>query len=141
MPFDEVEIGKNIKLRDILNTPDDSDIGFFIEVDPKYPDEIKEKTINFPFCSYISPKNRFCNYMSDIKPDNHIQHKKLTCDWTDRKKYLIHYRMLKFFRRLGIKVEKVHENISFKQSKWLEKCISFITQKRNRSRNDFEKDF
>ena len=40
-----------------------------------------------------------------------------------------------------MKVEKVHEIISFKQSNWLEKYISFITQKRNRAKNDFEKDF
>ena len=38
-------------------------------------------------------------------------------------------------------VEKIHEIISFKQSRWLEKYISFITQKRNRAKNDFEKDF
>ena len=38
------------KLKELLNTPDDSDIGFFVEVDIKSPDNIKEKTKNFPFC-------------------------------------------------------------------------------------------
>ena len=38
-------------------------------------------------------------------------------------------------------VEKVHNVISFKQSRWLEKYISFNTQKRNKAKNDFEKDF
>ena len=38
-------------------------------------------------------------------------------------------------------VEKIHEIISFKQSRWLEKYISINTQKRNRAKNDFEKDF
>ena len=38
-------------------------------------------------------------------------------------------------------VEKNHEIISFKQSRWLEKSISFNTQKRNRAKNDIEKDF
>ena len=38
-------------------------------------------------------------------------------------------------------VEKSHEIYSFKQSKWLEKYISFNTQKRYRAGNDFEKDF
>ena len=37
--------------------------------------------------------------------------------------------------------EKIHEIISFKQSKWLENYISFDTQKRNKAENDFEKDF
>ena len=49
--------------------------------------------------------------------------------------------MLKFFVRHGMVVEKVHEIISFKQSKWLEKYINFNTQKRNKVRNVFEKDF
>ena len=38
-------------------------------------------------------------------------------------------------------VDKVHEIISFKQSKWLEKYITFNTQKRNQTVNDLEKDF
>ena len=38
-------------------------------------------------------------------------------------------------------VDKVHDIISFKQSKWLEKYINFNTQKRNHAANDFEKDF
>ena len=38
-------------------------------------------------------------------------------------------------------VDRVHNIISFKQSRWLEKYINFITQKRNQAVNDFEKDF
>ena len=38
-------------------------------------------------------------------------------------------------------VEKSHETISFKQNKWLEKYISFITQKKNNAKNKFEKYF
>ena len=38
-------------------------------------------------------------------------------------------------------VEKIHEIISFKQSRWLEGYISFNTQKRNKAKNDFEEDF
>ena len=49
--------------------------------------------------------------------------------------------MLKFYIRHGMKVVKIHTVISFKQSKWLEKFISFNTQKRNKPKNEFEKDF
>ena len=45
LPFDESEFDRNVKLEDILNTPDDSDIGYFIEVDLKSPD-IKEKKLS-----------------------------------------------------------------------------------------------
>ena len=54
LPHDEVKFDKDVKLEDIINTPDDSDIGYFIEIDLKYPDNIKEKTKNFPF----APENK-----------------------------------------------------------------------------------
>ena len=38
-------------------------------------------------------------------------------------------------------VEKIDEIISFTHTNWLEKQISFKSRKRNKSRNDFEKDF
>ena len=38
-------------------------------------------------------------------------------------------------------IEKVHEINSIKQSKWLEKFIIFIRQKRNKAKNNFQKDF
>ena len=79
--------------------------------------------------------------MKKIKPKNYTKSQKLICDWTDKKKYLTHYRMLKFYVRHGMIVEKIHEIVSFKQSKFLEKYISFNTQKRNKAKNDFEKDF
>ena len=49
--------------------------------------------------------------------------------------------MLKFYVRHGMKVEKIRNVISFKQSKWLEDSISFNTPERNKVKNDFEKDF
>ena len=57
-----------------------------------------------------------------------------------KKNYLVHYRLLKFYVRHGTVVDEIHEIISFKQSKCLEKYINFNTQKRNKAENDFEKD-
>ena len=79
--------------------------------------------------------------MRSIKPKNNVSHSKLVCDWTDKKRCLVHYRLLKIYVRLGMVIEEVHEVISFKQSKWLEKYIIFITQKRNLAVNDFEEYF
>ena len=47
LPFDEIKFEKDVCLEDILNTPDDNEIGYFLEVDLKYPDNIKEETNNF----------------------------------------------------------------------------------------------
>ena len=149
LPYDEIEMwhghpDKYWKWLDvILNTPEDSEIGYFLEVDLKNPDDIKQKTKHFPFCpenKKINP-NKYDEYMKSIKPENYTISKKLICDWSDKKKYLIHYRMLKFYVRHGMIVGKIHEIISFKQSKWFVGYISFNTQKRNKAKNEFEKDF
>ena len=60
LPYDEIETWHGHpdlymnKLEEILNTPDESDTGYFLEIDLKYPDNIKEKTKHFPFC----PENK-----------------------------------------------------------------------------------
>ena len=78
--------------------------------------------------------------MKQIKPKKYTKSKNLLCDWTDKKIYLIHYRMLKIYVAHGLIVDEVHDIISFRQSRWSENYINFNTQKRNRAKNDFEKD-
>ena len=144
LPYDEIKFEtENVCLEEILNTPDDNDIGYFLEVDLEYPYNIRQKTKYFPFCpeNKTISKNDFGPYMKSIMPKNYVSHKKLICDWTDKRNYLIHYRMLKFYIKHGIKIKQVHSIISFKQNKWLEKYIDFNTQQRNQAVNDFEKDF
>ena len=71
LPYDETEMWHGHpdlymnKLKEILNTPHDSDIGYFLEVDLKYPDNIKEKTKNFPFApeNKIISKDNYYNYI------------------------------------------------------------------------------
>ena len=46
LPCDETNFDRNVKLEEILKTPSDSDIEYFIEVDRKYLDNIREKTQN-----------------------------------------------------------------------------------------------
>ena len=50
LPFEENKFDRNVWLEDIIKTLDDSDIGYFVKVDLKYPDGFKEKTKNFLIC-------------------------------------------------------------------------------------------
>ena len=138
LPYDEIEkwhghpdLYMN-KLDEILNTPDDRDVGYFVEVDLKYPDKTQEKTKNFTFPpgNKINHKDKYNTFMKKIRPNNFSKSKKQICDWTDKKIYLVPYRMLKLYVRHGMVVENIHEIISFKQSKWLEKYINFNTQEK-----------
>ena len=56
LPYDETELWDGhpdlyMKLEKILNIPDDSDIGYFLEVDLRYPDDIKERKKEFSILS------------------------------------------------------------------------------------------
>ena len=81
LPFDKIEMCNGhldfyIKILDeILNTPDDSDIRYFFEVDLKYPVNIKEKTKKFPICpeSKIIAKDKHNAFMKKIKPKNYTK--------------------------------------------------------------------
>ena len=60
LPYDKIERWHHRSdlymkiLEEVLNTPDVSDIGYFVEVDLRNPNNIKEKTKYFPFC----PENK-----------------------------------------------------------------------------------
>ena len=85
LPYDEIELDKNVKLENVIITLDDSHIGYFIEVDLIYLDNIKEKTKHFHLLlKKINPDN-FTTYMNKNKSNTYTQSKKLKCDWSDRK--------------------------------------------------------
>ena len=96
--YHENKFDKNVELEEILSTPDDSDFGYFVEVDLKNPVNIKYKTKSFPFAPENKKNNPddFSDYMKTIKLDTYTQTKKLICDSSDKKNYLALYKMLKF---------------------------------------------
>ena len=69
LPFDKNKFERNVCTEDILNTPDNSDIGFLLEVDLRYHDIIRQKTKHFLF----APENK--NISSDVF-HNHMKKKK-----------------------------------------------------------------
>ena len=93
LPYDEIDMWHGYPdlymniFEEISNTPDDSDIGYFIEVDLRYPDDKKETTKDFPFCpeNKVNPKDKYNDNMKTIKRKNYTKAKKLRCAWTDKK--------------------------------------------------------
>ena len=54
LPFNEIKSEGNVCLNEKLNTPDDNDLGYFLEVDLIYPYNIRQKTQFFP----VSPESK-----------------------------------------------------------------------------------
>ena len=46
LPYDKIEFDKKIKMKDILKTPHQSDIGCFIEIDINFPENIKNRVFS-----------------------------------------------------------------------------------------------
>ena len=87
----------------------DSQYGYFVECDLEYPYEIKEKTKHFPFCPETKKisTEMFSPYMSKMKPNGYKPTEKLICDQTNKTNYLVHYRLLQFYVRHGMKITKI----------------------------------
>ena len=67
--------------------------------------------------------------MNKVNSQNYTKAKKLKCDCSEKKNYLIHYWMLKVYVRHGMIVDKYHEIILVKRSRWLEKYTNLIHRK------------
>ena len=55
--------------------------------------------------------------------------KKLVPNFFDKEKYLLHYKNLQFYLRLGLKLKEIHLALEFSQSQCLKSYIEFNTKK------------
>ena len=83
------------------------------------------------------------DYQLELKEKNDIKSNsvKLVPHLMKHEKYCIHYRNLKYWVTLGVKLGQVHNIVSFKQKQWLKPYIEFNTDMRKKANNEFEKDF
>ncbi|CAH3198068.1 unnamed protein product, partial [Porites evermanni] len=100
--------------------------GYIFEVDLEYPKKIWEKHNDYP----LAPEKMTVNGVE-----------KLICHFKPRKNYVVHYRNLRQYLEMGMRLTAVHRGISFYQSSWMEPYIRKNTEFRKVAANSFEKDF
>ena len=110
----------------IKNYNENSDVGYFLEVDVEYPKKLFSSHKDLPF-------------LPERKKLEKVE--KLVCSIEDKEKYVIHIRALKQALNNGLKLKKVHRVIKFKQKAWLKPYIDMNTKLRKEAKNEFEKDF
>ena len=73
-------------------------------------------------------------YERKIK-DNESDYREINARTKNNKteEYMVHYRLLKFYVKLGVKLTKINRVIKFKQDYICRDCIQNNTKKRNNS--------
>ena len=131
---------------DFMSVPADSPTGYILEVDLDYDETLHNIHNDYPLCPEnvsifeedLSPYTKLLAEKLDVKI---VPTKKLVCNLKNKTKYVIHYRNLQLYVKLGIRVTKVHRVIEFTQSRWLKPYIDFNTKRRKDAKSEFEKDF
>ena len=100
--------------------------GYIFEVDLEYPSTLWEEHNDYP----LAPEKMIVNGVE-----------KLICHFKPRKNYVVHYRNLRQYLEMGMRITAVHRGISFYQSSWMEPYIRKNTELRKTAANNFEKDF
>ena len=117
-----------------------------LEVDLEYPEELHDLHNDYP----LGPEkvkvteDMLSEYSKRIAKKYGISVglvNKLIPTLGNKEKYVLHYRNLKLYKNLGLKVTKVHRVLEYDQSPWLKQYIDFNTVKRTNAKNAFEKDF
>ena len=140
---------RKIDVKQIEEYVEDSDEGYFLEVDMDYPLRLHRHHNDYPLApeklkithKMLSETTRklgasIYGHESAIPTST-----KLVPHLGPRKHYVIHIENLKQCLDLGMQLRAIHRVLAFRQSKWLKPYIDLNTEKRKAATNEFEKDF
>jgi hypothetical protein len=101
-------------------------VGCLIEVDLDYGVHLHDKHRDYPLCA------------EKMKPPNGGMDK-LMLTLNNKKKYILHYKMLEFIIKHGLIVTNIRRVLKFNEDAWLKPYIDLNTQQRTLATNEFEK--
>ena len=146
LPYGRFKWLKNVDRFNINSISQKSPIGYVLEVDLEYTDEIHVLHNDYPLAPerLAIPCDMLSDYCKEIADEYGIKVgdvMKLIPNLGNKTNYVLHYRNLQLYLSLGMRLTKTHEVLKSKQSDWMKKYIDFNTGKRTNAANSFEKDF
>lgn len=127
----------------VYSKHDEGDVGYILEVDLFFPKEIHDKCKGLTPAPYkrrvhrheLSPYQQQFAEKLGIS-DNCISTERLITDLHPRKNYVVHYRVLKQYLKIGVQITHVHRGIHFSQSPVLKPYMDILAAKRQASKGN-----
>lgn len=121
--------------------------GYIVEADIEYPHELHDLHNDFPLApeKLLISNEKLGDYQKNLL--NKLAHfnykrcptEKLLATFYSKEKYIIHYKNLKLYLSLGLRIRKIHRVLKFKQEAYLRPYIEKNTLLRKNAKNEFEK--
>ena len=136
LPYGGFKWLESIDKFDIMPIKDKSPIGYFLEVDLEYPEELHELHNDFPLAPekltvFNDMLSKYCKKIGDKYEIKVGDVKKFIPNLGTKTNYVVYYRNLQLYLSLGMKWTKIHRVVKFNQSDWMKKYIDFNTKKKN----------
>ena len=136
---------KNVDNFDVNSVSKKSLIEYVFEFDLEYPDKLHVLHNDYPlipekFAIFYDMLSNYCKKIVDEYGIKVGDVKKLIPNLGSKTNYVLHYRNIRLYLSLGMKLTKTHSVLKVKQSDWMKKYIDFNTEKRTNAANSFEKD-
>ena len=124
--------------------PENSQVGYILQVDLEYPTFLHDLQNDYPLCPEKIEVNydilsNYCKEFADWYDIKVGGVKKLILNLNDKKEHVDHYKNLKYYLSLGMKLVKIRKIVSFKQSNRLKSYTDFNAKKRQESNDEFNK--
>lgn len=130
---------------DVMKWDPEGCTGYTLMVDLEYPPEIHWRDNDLPLCpeKIAIPKTALSGYQRlNIKKQKIIYSekiKKLIPHLGKRIEYVVHYRNLQFYLKMGMKLTKIHRVVKYTQDAWMREYVLFNANMRKHAENTFEK--
>jgi len=120
--------------------------GYLLEVDLEYPKHLHLLHNDFPLApesislgyNNLSPYSK--QSLIECGGNEKFKDTKLSSTFHTRKHYILHFKNLKLYLNLGMRLKKIHRVLSFKQKNFIAPFIQKCTDERQNSKTKFEQD-